>query len=350
MMRARQPDRQERIGDSENLDTTGHTIRGVLAGGGRLDKVLAESLEAIPDAPALSRARVQALIADAVVTINGVTATSASAKVAGGDAFAITLPAPTPLAAEAQAIALNIVYEDEHLVVVDKPAGLVVHPAAGNPDGTLVNALLHHCRGQLSGIGGVARPGIVHRIDKDTSGLLVVAKSDAAHEGLSRQFADHSIERAYRAVTNGVPMPTTATLRGVIARSDRDRKKMAIIGDIPADGVALAHRGKTAITHYRVIETLGGGIAALVACRLETGRTHQVRVHMDSIGHALIGDPVYGRLQKSIKPWLQALDFRRQALHAAVLGFIHPVTGRPLRFTSETPADMALLIAAFREP
>ena len=176
-----------------------------------------------------------------------------------------------------------VVHEDDALIVVDKPAGLVVHPAAGNPDGTLVNALLHHCRGQLSGIGGVARPGIVHRIDKDTSGLLVVAKTDAAHEGLARQFADHSITRAYKCVTAGVPMPPSGTVRGAIARSSHDRKKMALVDD---------GRGKHAVTHFRTLAALQG--AALVECRLETGRTHQVRVHLASIGHPLLGDPVYG--------------------------------------------------------
>jgi 23S rRNA pseudouridine1911/1915/1917 synthase len=228
-----------------------------------------------------------------------------------------------------------VVFEDEHLIIVDKPAGLVVHPAAGNPDGTLVNALLHHCRGNLSGIGGVARPGIVHRIDKDTSGLLVVAKSDAAHEGLSRQFADHSIERAYLAVVNGHPAPRDGTIRGKIGRSDTNRKKMAVLAD-------NSSRGKHATTHYKTLKTLDG--AALVECRLETGRTHQVRVHLASIGHALVGDPVYGRANPRLRTVLKNLAFRRQALHAAVLGFVHPVTGDRLRFTSDLPQDMKELI------
>ena len=229
----------------------------------------------------------------------------------------------------------RIVLEDEHLLVVDKPAGLVVHPAAGNRDGTLVNALLHHCAGQLSGIGGVARPGIVHRIDKDTSGLLVVAKSDAAHEGLAKQFADHSIERAYLAVVNGHPLPRAGTIRGRIGRSDANRKKMALLPD-------SSHRGKHAVTHYKTLEMLDN--CALVECRLETGRTHQVRVHMASTGHALLGDPVYGRANARLRPILQKLDFRRQALHAAVLGFVHPVTGDRLRFESDLPPDMRELI------
>ncbi|MFN3459260.1 MAG: RluA family pseudouridine synthase, partial [Novosphingobium sp.] len=210
--------------------------------------------------------------------------------------------------------------------------GLVVHPAAGNLDGTLVNALLHHCRGQLSGIGGVARPGIVHRIDKDTSGLLVVAKTDVAHEGLAKQFADHSIVRAYKCVTAGVPMPS-GTVRGAIARSNHDRKKMALVED---------GRGKHAVTHFRTLAALDG--AALVECRLETGRTHQVRVHLASIGHALLGDPVYGRTPSKLRPLLQRLGFQRQALHAAELGFIHPVTGAAHHFASPTPVDMRELI------
>jgi RNA polymerase sigma-32 factor len=245
------------------------------------------------------------------------------------------------------------VYEDDHLIVVDKSAEMVVHPAAGNPDGTLVNALLHHCAGRLSGIGGVARPGIVHRIDKGTSGLLVVAKSDAAHEGLARQFADHSIERAYLAITHGVPMPTQGTLKGMIGRHHTDRKRMAIMPEEPVRYVAPyeardeteepSHRGKHAVTHYRLRE--GMGKTALVECRLETGRTHQVRVHMASIGHPLVGDPVYCRSQKSLKPLLSELNFTRQSLHAAVLGFIHPVTGKTLRFASDLPADMRDLLA-----
>ena len=324
----------------------GGAVVGVIDAGGRLDKEVAE-------ASGLSRARVQALIADGRVMLGGTIATQPSLKVPAGTPFAINMPETVPLEAEAQDIPLVIVYEDEHLVVVDKPAGLVVHPAAGNLDGTLVNALLHHCSGQLSGIGGVARPGIVHRIDKDTSGLLVVAKSDIAHEGLARQFADHSIERAYLAIVAGQPVPPEATLRGVIARSSQDRKKMALIGpELRPEGERGAHRterGKHAITHSRVLErfgTLGASdSAALVECRLETGRTHQVRVHMASIGHALLGDPVYSRTPKGLRAVLAELAFARQALHAAVLGFIHPVSAEVLRFTSDMPEDMRALLA-----
>ncbi len=233
-----------------------------------------------------------------------------------------------------------VVYEDEHLLVVDKPAGLVVHPAAGNRDGTLVNALLHHCGPSLSGIGGVARPGIVHRIDKDTSGLLLVAKSDIAHEGLSRQFADHSIERVYAAIVTGVPNLLTGKIDAPLARSETDRKKVAVV-----KGQDAERRGKRAVTHWRLRTKLRE--AALVECRLETGRTHQVRVHLASIGHPLLGDPVYGRSPKQRQRELLArLGFRRQALHAAALGFVHPVTNARLSFASALPSDMQELFSA----
>jgi 23S rRNA pseudouridine1911/1915/1917 synthase len=306
-------------------------IEGVIAADGlRLDKALAE-------ASGLSRVRVKALLGEGRVALSGRPATQPSLKPDKGTPFSIRVPEAVPAEAEAQDIPLAVVFEDEHLIVVDKPAGLVVHPAAGNLDGTLVNALLHHCRGQLSGIGGVARPGIVHRIDKDTSGLLVVAKTDAAHEGLARQFADHSIERAYRAVVAGQPAPPAGTVRGAIARSAINRKKMALVED---------GRGKHAVTHYATLERLDG--AALLECRLETGRTHQVRVHMASIGHALLGDPVYGRSPGRLRPILSRLAFHRQALHAAELGFIHPVSNTALRFESAMPEDMITLIGVLR--
>jgi len=307
---------------------SGEIITGVLESDGRLDKALAE-------ASGLSRERVKALIAEGRVTLGGKLAASASAKAAAGTTFTIEVPPASEATARPQDIPLSIVFEDEHLIVIDKPAGLVVHPAAGNPDGTLVNALLHHCRGQLSGIGGVARPGIVHRIDKDTSGLLVVAKSDAAHEGLARQFADHSIERAYLAVVSGHPKPVSGSIVSRIGRSDANRKKMAAL---PPE----SKRGKRAVTHYKVLELLDN--AALVECRLETGRTHQVRVHMASLGHALLGDPLYGRSNARIRPILKQLRFERQALHAAILGFEHPVSSKTIRFESNLPADMAELI------
>ena len=305
-------------------------IEGVIAGGQRLDKALA-------DASGLSRERVKALLGEGRITLSGQPVSQPSLKPATDAPFRITVPEAAPAQAEAQAIPLDVVFEDPHLIVVNKPPGLVVHPAAGNPDGTLVNALLHHCHGQLSGIGGVARPGIVHRIDKDTSGLLVVAKTDAAHEGLDRQFADHSIARAYHAVVGGHPMPPAGEVRGAIARSSTNRKKMAVVED---------GRGKRAATHFRTLERLDG--AALVECRLETGRTHQVRVHMASIGHALLGDQVYGRTPPRLRPILTRLGFFRQALHARELGFIHPVSQEHVHFSSDAPADLAGLIEELR--
>jgi 23S rRNA pseudouridine1911/1915/1917 synthase len=228
-----------------------------------------------------------------------------------------------------------VLFEDEHLLVVDKPAGLVVHPAAGNLDGTLVNALLHHCTGKLSGIGGVARPGIVHRIDKDTSGLLVVAKTDVAHEGLARQFAAHSVDRRYLAIVSGLPKAAEGSVDAPLARSATNRKKMAIVE---------GNRGKRAVTHWKRVKTLRD--AALVECRLETGRTHQVRVHMASIGHPLLGDQVYSRSGKTHGKLLNELGFHRQALHAAELGFTHPVTKHRLSFSSPMPPDMQELFNA----
>ncbi len=303
-------------------------ITGVVAAAGRLDKALA-------DATGLSRERIKGLITDGAVELDGRLATGASAKVADGTPYAIALPPTAPLDTVAQDIPLAIVFEDEHLLVVDKPAGLVVHPAAGNADGTLVNALLHHCAGRLSGINGVARPGIVHRIDKDTSGLLVVAKTDAAHEGLAAQFAEHSIDRRYLAVCAGHPLPPVGTIATRLGRSDRDRKKMAVLPD-------ASTRGKRAVTHYRTLRRLNH--AALIECQLETGRTHQVRVHCASIGHPLLGDPVYGRTPTQLRALLDRLDFRRQALHAAELGFTHPGTGERLHFRADPPADIMELI------
>lgn len=300
--------------------------------GMRLDRALATLL------PDVSRERLKALILEGQVTQNGRTAiASPSHKVSEGERYDIIVPPPVEAQALPQDIPLNIAYEDEYLIVIDKPAGLVVHPAAGNADGTLVNALLHHCRGQLSGIGGVARPGIVHRIDKDTSGLLVVAKTDKAHEGLAAQFSAHSIDRRYAAIVSGRPTPSTGTVNAWLGRSPSDRKKMAIQHE---------GRGKHAITHYEVREMLNE--AALIECRLETGRTHQVRVHMAHIGHALVGDPTYGRPRKVHRPILEKLGFRRQALHAERLGFIHPVSSIALSFQSEIPDDMQELLRHLR--
>ena len=299
------------------------------AAGWRLDRALAAAL------PTVSRERLKSLIsAGEVRNPEGVQVRDPAAKAKTG-VYEVRIPEPAPAHNEPQDIALEIVYEDDHLVIVDKPAGMVVHPAAGNFDGTLVNALLHHCAGRLSSIGGVARPGIVHRIDNDTSGLLVVAKTDVAHEGLSAQFAKHSIDRRYQAIVAGVPNPASGTVDAPLARSSANRQKMAIV----ADG-----RGKRAVTHFQLVTRLRE--AALIECRLETGRTHQVRVHMTSIGHPLLGDPVYGRTRTVHRDVLNQLDFKRQALHAAVLGFIHPVSKENLSFKSAVPSDMQELFRA----
>ncbi|MBU3922285.1 MAG: RluA family pseudouridine synthase, partial [Alphaproteobacteria bacterium] len=273
-------------------------------------------------------------------------------------AYIIHMPAPVAAEPQAEAIPLVILFEDQHLVIIDKAAGMAVHPAPGNEDGTLVNALLHHCQGQLSGIGGVERPGIVHRLDKLTSGVMVAAKTEIAHTGLAALFEHHDIERMYLAVTRGAPRPLSGTVDAAIARSANDRKKMSVHRnpDSPA--------ARRAVTHYKVVETFGVRdrhtrmpAAALIECRLETGRTHQIRVHMAHIGVPVIGDPVYGR-QMGISALgsgeghdaaiAAAKGLGRQALHAAVLGFVHPVTGETLRFEAPVPADMAGLIAALK--
>src|SRR5215213_955828 len=292
--------------------------------GWRLDRALAAAV------PTMSRERLKSLIRNGALDP---AVRDPATKVKGTEAFKLAVPEPEPAHNEAQDIPLKVVFEDEHLLVIDKPAGLVVPPAAGNRDMTLVNALLHHCGASLSGIGGVARPGIVHRIDKDTSGLLLVAKTDVAHEGLARQFARHSIDRRYLAIISGVPRAATGTIDAPLARSSANRKKIAVV----ADG-----RGKRAVTHWKRLDLLRD--AALVECRLETGRTHQVRVHMASIGHPLLGDPVYGRSSPAIRPILTRIGFARQALHAARLGFDHPVNGERLAFASTLPVDMRELI------
>jgi 23S rRNA pseudouridine1911/1915/1917 synthase len=301
------------------------------AAGGRIDKTLAELL------PELSRARVQALIAEGRVSREAAPVTDASSRALAGD-YRIEVPAPVAAEPTAEDIPLTVLYEDADLIVVDKPAGMAVHPAPGSERGTLVNALLHHCGASLSGIGGVARPGIVHRIDKDTSGVLVVAKTDAAHQGLSALFAAHDIERSYVALTRGAPYPLTGTLEGAIARSTHDRKKMALVKS----------GGRHAVTHYRVEKTFGPAekpLAARVACRLETGRTHQIRVHLASKGTPCLGDPTYGSgpPAEKVRAAMREAGLTRQALHAAVLGFRHPVTGERLRFESPLPADMQKL-------
>jgi 23S rRNA pseudouridine1911/1915/1917 synthase len=314
-----------RMGGIQTIDVR----LGPTHAGWRLDRALAAAV------PTLSRERLKALIRSGAVEAGGKAVRDPATKVRGEEALRVAVPEPTPAHNQPQDIPLNIIFEDEHLLVVDKPAGLVVHPAAGNLDGTLVNALLHHCGGSLSGIGGVARPGIVHRIDKDTSGLLVVAKTDVAHEGLAKQFAAHSVDRRYLAILNGVPNASEGKIDAPLARSATNRKKIAII-----EGSS----GKRAVTHWRRLSVLKD--AALVECRLETGRTHQIRVHMASIAHPLIGDPVYGRSGKTHGKLLNELQFGRQALHAAELGFVHPVTKHRLSFSSAMPADMQELFNA----
>jgi 23S rRNA pseudouridine1911/1915/1917 synthase len=294
--------------------------------GERLDRLLAARLAA------LSRSRLKKLIETGCVSSGGATINDPSLRVKGGQSFVIDLPAPVADRPEPQAMALDIRYEDEQVLVLDKPPGLVVHPAPGNPDRTLVNALLAHCGESLAGIGGVKRPGIVHRIDKDTSGLMVVAKTDLAQQKLSADFAAHRLTRSYLAVTRGVPSPREGTIATRVGRSRVNRKKMAVV----------ASGGKEAVTHYRVLRALGLR-AALVECRLETGRTHQIRVHLTSIGHPLIGDPTYGGGRSAGLPEA-ARVFPRQALHANVIGFRHPATGAYLEFSSPLPADMGQLI------
>lgn len=315
---------------------------GIVAEGGvRLDRAL---VALFPD---LSRARLQDLIREGQVRRDGTPARDPASKVGAGAQLALTVPQPRAAEPVAEAVDLPIVYEDDDLIVIDKPAGLVVHPAPGHESGTLVNALIAHCGASLSGIGGVRRPGIVHRLDKDTSGLIVVAKNDAAHQGLTSQFADHGrtgpLERAYAAVVWGLPQPRTGTIRASLARSRYHREKIAVVSD---------EAGRHAVTHYAVAEAYPE--AALVRCQLETGRTHQIRVHLAHRGHPLLGDSVYGgafrtkaaRLRPEARDALATLG--RQALHAELLGFSHPRTGETLRFESRLPPDLARLVTALR--
>lgn len=324
----------------------------------RLDKALARD---VPAEAALSRSRLARLIAEGHVARSGTPVTDGKAKVVAGDLVEISVPEAAEVETAPEDIPLDIAYEDDDLIVVDKPAGMVVHPAPGSPTGTLVNALLHHCGDTLSGIGGEKRPGIVHRIDKDTSGLLVVAKSDAAHHGLAAQFEAHSAERRYLALTHGCPDPADPRLRGTkgthwesgevlritteLARHKHDRQKQAVTWS----------GGRHAVTRARLLEPFGAPpAAALVECRLETGRTHQIRVHMAHIGHGLIGDPVYGGKRKvsaralGAEAAALAQAFPRQALHAASLGFRHPVSGEALSFESPLPEDMCKLVEVLR--
>ena len=304
--------------------------------GERLDRALVAELA--PAHPTLTRSRLKSLIEDRAVQIDGATVTEPSRRVKRGQSFVLSLPAPDSGAIEAQGMALDIVHEDDDVVVVDKPPGLVVHPAAGNPDHTLVNALLAHCGDSLRAVGGAGRPGIVHRLDKDTSGLMVAAKTELALLELSRQFAAHSVERVYEALVWGLPA-MEGEIDAAIGRARNDRKKMAV----------RSTGGKAALTRYRVLQSLAGGACAHVACRLATGRTHQIRVHMASIGHPLLGDPVYGRSagrRRALPPpaAAAAAAFTRQALDAVVLGFIHPRSGRTLRFERSLRGDIMALL------
>ncbi len=314
--------------------------------GERLDRYLAA--EALAAGTNLSRTRLKGLIEAGCVLIDGAIVTDASLSVRGGQVIGLNAPPlvdPTPAG---EAIPLAVAYEDEHLLVIDKPAGLVVHPAAGHQSGTLVNALIAHCGDSLSGIGGVRRPGIVHRLDKGTSGLLVVAKTDAAHQNLAKTFADHGktipLVREYLAFVWGVPARQSGVVDAPLGRHAIDREKIAV----------LPGRGRHAVTHWRIVERFGAD-ACLIACRLETGRTHQIRVHMAHIGHPVLGDPVYAQGFKSKAARLSAAaqaalkTLSRQALHAAVLGFPHPVTGASMHFESAPPKDMRDLRAALAE-
>jgi len=302
--------------------------------GHRLDIFLTEFLDAV------SRNRVKSLIQTGAVTMDGATITDPSHRVKPGQNFAIIIPDSTPALIEPEAIDLKVLFEDEDVIVIDKPAGMVVHPAPGSPNGTLVNALLAHCGDSLSGIGGVRRPGIVHRLDKDTSGVMIAAKNDAAHHSLSEQFSSRSIKRAYTAVAWGVPIPAVGAVEGNIGRNPRNRLKMTVVS---------APHGRYARTRYQVKKRLGAH-ASVLECRLDTGRTHQIRVHMAHIGHSLIGDPQYGRqstariksLPSGAKEYLNT--FNRQALHAHLIGFIHPSSGVEIQFESSLPYDINMLI------
>jgi 23S rRNA pseudouridine1911/1915/1917 synthase len=312
------------------------------AAGVRLDKALADHAPLLTGEGKLSRARIHALMAADAVTLDGATVTNPSAKAKAGDVYLIAVPPPAGAEPEAQDIPLTVFYEDAHLIVIDKAPGMAAHPAPGTPDGTLVNALLHHCGASLSGVGGVARPGIVHRLDKDTSGVMVAAKTDAAHQGLSKLFAAHDIERTYIALVRGAPEPGSGTVTTQIGRARFDRQRMAV----------LKSGGREAITHYKVQSVWGENtskgfrpLAARVACTLETGRTHQIRVHMAYKGAPVLGDPLYGSSPPvaKVKSAIEEAGLQRQALHAAILGFIHPITGEPLRFETPLPPDMTVL-------
>ena len=359
-------------------------IQGALTVSGRLDRALADYCAASPEIPILSRTRIKSLIESGMLSLNDQIVTDPSAKIQTGANFCLNLPPPEMPLNRAENIALEIIYEDDELLVINKPPGMVVHPAPGHREGTLVNALIHHCGDSIMNVGGVARPGIVHRIDKDTSGLLVVAKNDHAYAHLQQQFSDHSIERSYSALVWGLVMPKQGTISHSIGRSPINRQKMAVV----------AKGGKKAITHYRRVDQWAGRVS-LVECRLETGRTHQIRVHLTHCGYAIIGDPIYGRKpkinaiinrnkennsgkvllsdnsgssrsindEKTIMEKRQKLNedqltesalvalvnFDRQALHAAKLGFIHPKSGNYIEFNSKPPGDFTKLLESLNQ-
>jgi 23S rRNA pseudouridine1911/1915/1917 synthase len=303
------------------------------ASGERLDRALAAAL------PILTRSRVKALIESRRVTLaDGRTIEEPSRKVKTGECFVVDIPEAEPAEPQPQALDLDILYEDSDLLVVDKPAGMVVHPAPGNPDNTLVNALLAHCGQGLSGIGGVRRPGIVHRLDKDTSGVMVVAKNDATHQALSRLFASHNLTRIYQALVWGGPKENAGVIEAAIGRHPVDRKRMAI----------RRSSGRAAITEYWVERRFGSALrpmASLMGAKLRTGRTHQVRVHLAHLGCPVVGDPVYGRKSGNAAAPASLKTFGRQALHAAVLAFRHPGTGKEMRFATELPQDFRILLS-----
>ncbi|MBT5939611.1 MAG: RluA family pseudouridine synthase [Rhodospirillaceae bacterium] len=325
------------MNNPKNAQILNATVKDKFSGS-RLDKFLAENFAEH------SRSRIKSLIVDGYVTTAGAKVTDPSRRVKPGEKFELSIPALKPAIPVGQKIDLNIVYEDQDLIIIDKPAGLVVHPAPGNPDRTLVNALIAHCGDSLSGIGGEARPGIVHRLDKDTSGLMVAAKNDIAHRGLAQQFSDHSLDRAYKAVVWGVPKTKAGKIEGNIGRNPRNRKKMAVV----------KRGGKHALTHYQVEKRIGSTNekwAGLVECRLSTGRTHQIRVHLTSIGHPIIGDPIYGskdakKLGNNVSEAFQKAvnNLNRQALHAFLIGFIHPTSGQKISFESPLSSDILTLL------
>jgi len=299
----------------------------------------------LPLGTSLSRSRLKNMILDGDVTVNEAPQRDPSASVRGGDAICLTIPPPAAATPQAQDIPLEILFEDDHIIVINKPVGLVTHPAPGTPDGTLVNALIAHCGDSLTGIGGEKRPGIVHRLDKDTSGVMMAAKTAEAHQVLTEMFAAHDLDRVYTAIVWGLPQQRQMTIDAPIGRSSRDRKKMTI-----------TEKGRHAITHLDFTRSLPP-LASVAECRLETGRTHQIRVHMAHIGHGIIGDPHYGRPMRSGQMPDNALRaaladlraFKRQALHASLLGFAHPITGEEMHFTTPIPQDMQDLLTGLEK-